>query len=165
MLRNPRENWLDAVEWARLVQRFEAGERPVDLAREIGQTADHVRRKLRELARRPEAEKAALIDQSRERELVKMEALANGGDHKASAVMARALAAASHARKAEEAARAVRAGAVTRSATGTDDSDQRQADQLSDDDFEALKLRIELRAVLLDERCAAEGLADDGDPA
>jgi hypothetical protein len=165
MLRNPRENWLDPVEWARLVQRFEAGERPVDLAREIGQSADHVQRKLRELSRRPEAEKAALIDQSRERELVKMEALANGGDHKAAAVMARALTAASHARKAEEAARGARVVAVALGATGPDDSDQRQADQLSDDDLEALKLRIELRAVLLDERCTAAGLAGDGDTA
>ena len=163
MLRNPRENGLDAVEWARLVQRFEAGERPVDLAREIGQSADHVRRKLRELARRPEAEKAALIDQSRERELVKMEALLNGGNDAAATKRARALTAICNARRAFEMARVAQSKLAE--AHRNDASDEADEDTLSDDEFEALKRRIERRAILLHERRLAAGLSEDGEPA
>lgn len=161
MLKNPRENWLDPVSWARLAQRFEAGEKPVDLAREVGQSADHVRRKLRQLAQRPEAEKAELIDQSRERELVRMETLLNAGNAEAATKLARALTAASNARRAFEMARAA-ARKVADVKRGEAD-DETEEDTLSDEEFEALKRRIERRAVLLHERRLAAGLSESGD--
>jgi hypothetical protein len=144
---------LDAVDWAVLGLRYEAGERAGDIAAEINQTKHYVQFKLRGLSSRPDEEKKAVLDEAWRRKVFEMEALFLSGKHKEAAALARSFKlVVNTSRYLEEMMDHEGSVAPIRTEMAV----------LSDAEFERLKNRLERRAILIHEPGPKAGISEAG---
>jgi hypothetical protein len=149
MLKIINSNGLDPVQWAVLLQQFEAGKPALQIAKEIGQTHNHVSKKLSKLNKQSTDQKTKLLAEAMRREFVALETALFSGDLEMTTKLARALVAAAAAFKIKE--------ALMDHFCGPGESPQNETEkaQLSDDELAQLRAQIKRKLASIDESRAA----------
>jgi hypothetical protein len=157
MLKIINSKGLDAVQWAVLLQQYEAGKPAAQIAEDIGQTHQHVRKKLRALHKQSTGQKTKLLAEAMRREFVALETALFTGELEDATKLARALVATSAAFK-------IKGSLMDHFASPGDcPQDETEKAQLSDDEFAQLKAQLKRKLASIDERRSAMAMAGPGD--